>query len=142
MTKEELLIPRYLCESPTDSHYPYSPFKVGDILTLNQISGNGSNCCTINGVVYSEAALNKYPHLFRRLEWWEFRDEKDMPEYVRYGDWRQPHTIYRIVQYNPKGYNGLYPCAIAENNRVKDYFLPHFNNSFPATKEEYDNQKQ
>ena len=83
MTKEELLIPRYLCESPTDSHYPYSPFKVGDILTLNQISGNGSNCCTINGVVYSEAALNKYPHLFRRLEWHEFRDEKDMPEYVK-----------------------------------------------------------
>ena len=94
MTNEQPMQPRYLCVSPTDSHYPYSPFKIGDIITMNQISCNGSNCCTINGVVYSDVALDKYPHLFRRLKWWEFRDEKDMPGYVKFQE-----KVYKVIRY-------------------------------------------
>ena len=134
MTPEQLLQPRYLCESPTDSHYPYSPFKVGDIISLNQISGSGSNCCTINGVVYSDVALDKYPHLFRRLKWWEFRDEKDMPEYVKCNmspdNFHFPGYVYKIQSLNGIWYSNIQMAIIFETNCYT-----------PATKEEYDNQK-
>ncbi len=139
MTNEQLMQPRVLLTGPYPEMERHN-LKVGDIIPVSDTGMIADKTQDGKAVFPIDHAI--FPNLFRRLEWWEFRDEKDMPEYVRYGDWRQPHTIYRIVQYNPKGYNGLYPCAIAENNRVKDYFLPHFNNSFPATKEEYDNQKQ
>jgi hypothetical protein len=27
--------------------------------------------------------FDKYPHLFRKLEWWEERKENDMPDYLK-----------------------------------------------------------
>jgi hypothetical protein len=64
MTPEDLLKPRY----KVVADYPDSIFKIGGIL----IQGEKD---------LTEAA--KYPHLFKKLEWWEEREEKDMPEYLK-----------------------------------------------------------
>ncbi len=43
-------------------------YKVDDILVCSNM-------------LFEEYA--KYPHLFKKLEWWEDREEKDMPEYLK-----------------------------------------------------------
>lgn len=132
MTPDQLLQPRYLCTSPTDNHYPYSPFKVEDIIELNQISGNGSNCCTINGVVYSDTALNKYPHLFLRLEWWEMRNRIEMPNFLKDKD----GEVWRVYEYPSSG------SFVLLHKNFKDYDFPYGSHSLyellPATSEEYE----
>lgn len=87
-------------------------------------------------------SFTPYPHLFEQLQWHQDRMLEDMPEYIRYGEYDSAHSIYKITAYNPIGYENYFPCAIGENNRVKDYFLPHFRNSFPATEQEYNAQCQ
>jgi hypothetical protein len=80
MTIEELMQPRVKVKA----HYPYSPFAVGDILTyvnvgLNPIYdhyGNGEEGMSIEEVDNS-------PAIFESIQWWERRDLKDMPEYVK-----------------------------------------------------------
>lgn len=77
MTKEELLIPRYLCiaDFPQWSTFTH---KKGEILILKGIHFVGSGTAkSIN-----ENEINNYPSVFRQLKWWEYREIKDMPEYI------------------------------------------------------------
>lgn len=76
MTKEELLKPRY----KVIADYPGSSFEIENVLETDEKS------------VYTlwehdgkhELTLSNFPAIFRELEWWEEREEKDLPEYVRY----------------------------------------------------------
>jgi len=73
----ELLTPRYKVEAD----YPNSPFKVGDILMiekheLHEFVRHGH-------LVTLHSTIQQYPHLFRRMNWWEQRQIDDMPEYVK-----------------------------------------------------------
>ena len=76
MTTEELLRPRW----KVIADYPNSPFEVNSVLetddkgvyTLWEHDGKGY------------ITLSDYPAIFRKLEWWEKRDEKDLPKYVKY----------------------------------------------------------
>ena len=61
--------------------YPNSPFNVGNILT--QHTQFNKDAYFVNGNLYTDRHPEDYPHLFRLLHWWECRDEKDMPEYVK-----------------------------------------------------------
>ncbi len=70
---KDLTQPRYL----VIADYPDSLRKVGDIVECEYPDTN-----RWDGVFH----LAKYPHLFRPLSWWEFRDEKEMPEYIRDGE--------------------------------------------------------
>ena len=69
--------PRYL----VIADYPNSPFNVGNILT--QHTQFNKDAYFVNGNLYNDRHPEDYPHLFRLLHWWEFRDEKEMPEYVK-----------------------------------------------------------
>lgn len=62
----DLMRPRY----KVIADYPESIHEVGDILS---------------GASYEKHALykDKYPHLFKKLEWWEERPESEMPEYLK-----------------------------------------------------------
>lgn len=75
MTTEELLKPRYkvIAIDTTES------FQVGEILNHPEewhdylwVGPSGKI------IFYPE----KYPHLFKKLEWWEERKPEDMPEYL------------------------------------------------------------
>ena len=50
--------------------YPGSVFKVGSIVDLSKDT-------YVTG-------WETYPHLFRKLEWWEYRKPDEMPEYISF----------------------------------------------------------
>jgi hypothetical protein len=72
MTAKELMKTRF----EVIADYPSSPFKVGDIITYD-------------GIVYGMGEPQKftrdpekYPHLFRKMNWWEKRTSEQMPKKV------------------------------------------------------------
>lgn len=57
MTAKELMAPRY----KVIADYPNSPYKVGDIIKPDE-------------------CLDCYSHLFKKLNWWEYRTVDQMPK--------------------------------------------------------------
>lgn len=106
MTTEELLKPRVKCISPTNEHYPNSPFTVGDILEQVHPELSSSNPYKGNWEYGKNKEIyhpEKFPHLFKKLEWWEDRKPEDMPEYVRRGELEKiqehfPETANQIME--------------------------------------------
>lgn len=84
MTKEELLIKRVIVQHL----YPNSCFKINDILTLETDPHDKTYKAygKIGRFYISEKEVNDSiesgSNDFLLLEWWEYRDLKDMPEYV------------------------------------------------------------
>lgn len=103
MNKEQLMLPRW----KVISDYPGSPYVIGVI--KNWLT-------SIN--------MDDYPHIFKRLEWWEETAIKDMPEYIKY-------PSERIVKAKWE-WNQQEQCYLAQSG---------YSNSViePATIEEYDN---
>ncbi|MES2287422.1 MAG: hypothetical protein V4547_17140 [Bacteroidota bacterium] len=99
---EELLKPRYLCIAD----FWNNPFEVGDVIQFEDYkdyhdfyTGDvlGKDWSTAfmelkkpyqefsegTSIVWNMRAFTPYPHLFRKLEWWEHREVSEMPEYVK-----------------------------------------------------------
>lgn len=64
----DLMKPRY----KVIADYPDGRHKVGNIITPNK-----SGYCPYVG------NADQYPHLFKKLEWYEDREETEMPQYVK-----------------------------------------------------------
>lgn len=91
MKKEDLLKERF----KVVADYPKSDFPLGTILsmdvesaiiTLNgeyQFSDKWPMALTSSYYVKNVLKVENYPHLFRKLEWYEERKVEDMPEYVK-----------------------------------------------------------
>lgn len=86
MTAAELMKPRF----EVVAAYPDCPHEIGSILEARHITHSsihitttqytdefGENIRQQNHVAPDE--FEKYPHLFRKLNWWENRKEEDMP---------------------------------------------------------------
>jgi hypothetical protein len=74
MSNEELLKPRY----KVIADFPYNTFgEVGSILDRDW----GWNGDDENGFKHH---ISHYPHLFKKLQWWEERKQEGMPEYVKW----------------------------------------------------------
>lgn len=71
MEPKDLLAPRY----KVVADYPENVFNVGQIIEQEEIA-EGQN-------LYNMDFFEKFPHLFKKLKWWENRDTDDMPEYVK-----------------------------------------------------------
>jgi hypothetical protein len=89
---EELLKPRY----KVIADYPNSELGIGDLL-MQYIAGSVWRHIWTSGEWTDITIHNpeKYPHLFRKLEWWEERTNEEMPQYVKgeyegkvYGIWK------------------------------------------------------
>ena len=80
MSTEKLLQPRF----EVIADYPKSIFKVGEVLEGELIF------CDPDGPKYSD-----YPHLFRKLPWWEKREQSEMPMYLKY-TYNGKTTCYKI----------------------------------------------
>lgn len=134
MTVEDLLKPRY----KVIADFPMSICKVGEIL-----EPQGKYFPVIEGG-YWNIEIYKYPHLFKKLEWWEEREESDMPEYVKViaevPYWRiRKDTIHPLRRiYNYKG-NWVVDLKNKENTSFKWIKISFVQ---PATKEEFENQPQ
>ena len=80
MTTEQLLAPRY----KVIADYPGCPFNVGNILyhDIEQEERYWYSMTANDNRIYV-TDINLYPHLFKKLEWWEERKQNDFPEYVK-----------------------------------------------------------
>lgn len=129
LTKEQLLISRVMCvgTEPGTPNYPGSEFNTGDILmeTIRLLySKVGQESCRI-----SKGMLDRFPHLFRPMPWWEGRKPEDMPEYIKYGQ----GAVYKVIEWKENEHYGVY--ALCE--RGEDYPLIMQPQTSPATEQEY-----
>lgn len=76
MSNEELLRPRWKVRI----NYPGCQFKIGEIIVKHKYASG--NWYVPNFMYQPE----NYPEIFEALEWYEERDESDMPKYVRCGN--------------------------------------------------------
>lgn len=96
------MIPRY----KVIADYPNQPFPIGDILpsrnyeyfpitTIVYKNEFGENVRSVNWV--ESEVIDKYPALFRKLNWYEERDIEDMPKYVKIID---ENVIAKVEEHN------------------------------------------
>lgn len=131
---EDLLKPRYKVIEP----YPHSPFTVGDILVEQDLGATDNPFYRKErfGFVGEPSVYNpeSYPANFKELQWWEEREEKDMPRYVS----NIAKAVYRAVF--------MASLSLGEFTLVcgEDITQAHFSNYLPATEKQYNEyiQKQ
>ena len=83
LTKQQLLIPRVLCIGGKEGepNYPFSMFTTGVILVKNSeyvYKSTGK----FEFSILSEI-VDKFPHLFSQMPWWEGRKVDELPDYVK-----------------------------------------------------------
>ena len=127
LSKEELLIPRYkmIADFPWSSRDNHN---VGDIFT----DDGKSPVMNQENTPIRAIDWQRFPHLFKELQWWEERKIEDLPEYIKANVHCDEHffKVYAYVRASdavvefahgdasvPSPWNGWYP--------------------FPATEEEY-----
>ena len=137
MTVEQLLKPRY----KVVDDYPFSYYDKDSVLLFEFYHAK-------DGIVN----FCEYPHLFRKLEWWEERKVEDMPEYLKFcddrnstmsiGDDEEPevHKVKRqwATSLDTHWRYGNKDCFISEWHNTQ-YSYGAFE---PATKQEYNAQCQ
>lgn len=138
MSIEELLKPRIkVIERWPDMDK--NKYYVGQIITLPcyEISSKQWFIQDGESKIY-DAYFENYPHLFKRLEWWEEMDEKDMPEYVGYKFLEDSKEKILKVPNHFADSNGVYNKRIFCIERV-----PYsYSKCRIATKEEYEQYLQ
>lgn len=135
MTPEEILRPRY---KVIDNWPGNTKFEIGDILK-GYSPGCGGGDLILNDKGESVwLSPEKYPHLFKKLEWWEDRKESELPEYVKWvnssGSYINHITGWNWTKINNK--DTLYLNLEGKHWTTID------GNDLPATKEEYENQNK
>jgi hypothetical protein len=120
MSTEDLLKPRYKCIVD----YPCAIHKVGDIIKTYESAMSYAVKIDVDIDYISEKiCLSDYPAIFKKLEWHEERDIKDMPEYAKDLENDLIGKVYRVLE------RGL--CIGFKDNLV------HYKNCLPATEQEY-----
>src|SRR6185503_13287789 len=117
---EDLLKPRY----KVIADYPDSEYNVGEII------------CNMITVQNSEW-FDQYPHIFKKLEWWEERKESEMPDYVSFS-YEGKTTIDKIVKWGME-----YKFGFTDVINRRGCSLNCWNTGYgyqPATEQEYLNQ--
>ncbi len=136
----DLMMPRY----KVVASYPGSNWKVGQVIELNLIGEDKRSdsyyAYTNEDGAVDAGSFDNWPDIFRKLQWWEEREEKDMPEYVKDRS-AIPSVIRKIekhfIMYLP---NGMRWDEEAEDigsfitDEKKCYRYVFFS---PATPEEY-----
>jgi hypothetical protein len=77
MTAQELLKPRF----EVIADYPFNPYEIGNLVE-NIANTSIALYARINDTDHLSSIdfFDKYPHLFRKLKWWERRSVEDMPK--------------------------------------------------------------
>lgn len=139
----DLMNPRY----KVIDIYPGSPFLVGTILVFthkekdpwtNERHWYTDYMPTEDGTEYmwSEALCIEFKNIFRRLEWWEERDEKLLPKYLKNTAEHMNHygvsfgQILKVERYDLVS-NYVYVHEVSG----KPYYIQY---TIPATESEYE----
>lgn len=122
MTNEELLSPRY----KVIAGYPGSLYPTGYII---------DEADNLEGFTFFSTEVHKYPHIFKPLAWYEEREEKDMPSYVRNV---ADGIVFKVYARFKKA-----PSSIQVKAKGSKYATWHaLCDLIPATEAEYNNQNQ
>jgi len=116
---QELLKPRYLVNTPW---FPSNNYQSGDIVTPDKFTGWHPKY---------------YPVIFRRLDWWEYRDVKDMPEYVKQIMGTNKGKVYKIADPSQNG-----RIWHEEREIEYGYFLRYAGLFEPATETQFNDYKK
>ena len=119
MEKDELLKPRIEMIAPIPKIFSCG-IEVGDIW-IGEEEGNDTIFNLTGAHRIDLAAVKKYPHLFKELEWWDKRLVGDMPKYLKY-------TI--------NGFVFKYQDCITENDKFGEYVFS-LRYCVPSTEAEY-----
>jgi hypothetical protein len=120
MTPQELLKPRY----KVIADYPNRVYEIGQILE--------------RGMPELEHFYSKYPHLFRKLEWWEERRIKiDLPSYVKVTTDHSSLFNGDVFKVKWWGYQGASLFCVLEDGKSMEYKYD-VKNFLPATQSEYE----
>ena len=98
MESAELLKPRF----EVLAEYPNCDFKTGEILLPVKHSTYEWYHSDVNSDVCGLwlSDLEKYPHLFRKLNWWERRNKEDMPKRVISKAFQNDTEVYEIEEWD------------------------------------------
>ena len=127
MTTEELLKPRY----KVIADYPNCTFSVGQVLV--QDDKEETDFWT-GDQLYTDRYPKQYPHLFKKLEWWEERKPEDMPEYVK-DNTSIPKVIRKVDKHFWNERYEMKEFKPDENTYVSEKRTYNYNGHSPATEE-------
>jgi hypothetical protein len=130
MTANQLLIPRYI----VIDNYPDSPFKVGDIITYVREVAQAYDQWEIAGKQFTSNGINKYPNIFRKLNWWEHREKHELPQYVLWTK-TSNKAVSRVTTWTYSDHYGWYFTSEAGGSCKH---IPNECHIIPATPDEYD----
>lgn len=132
MTEEEniakLLRPRIKVIAPM----PFGKFEVGDILIQMMVRHHPKEDSElmwrrVSGIKHWGGQSvgipmiknpDHYPHLFKRLEWWEDRKPEEMPEYVK---WKYMDQVFKITELTKNGNHLLSTVLPATSQQYLEY---------------------
>lgn len=153
MSIEELLNPRYkvIADWPGRSSSSLSEMTIGYIAVVSKEPRHPvtNNLLSDKLVWQSENGMKAvasgffelYPHLFKKLEWWEDRAKEDLPMYLRDGD-----RIWKLKAWTESFLDAFTPVneVDSEGDTEMSCNIAWFfrkNNMLPATEAEYNNYK-
>lgn len=118
MTTEELLQPRF----KVIANFPDNTRNIGDII---YVDNKKEKYWSDN----FEKWLSTFPHLFRKLKWFEDRAIEDLPEYLK-----DKNEIYKVYKYD-LSYSMFSVKVYEKSGYILTLFLY---NVLPSNKEEYE----
>lgn len=138
MTIEELMLPRWKVIADFPTYIEPTNCEIGNILTAFQVGKTDNDWFISLGSDWWERP-KLYPAIFKKLEWWEERDEKDMPMFVKFIEFDNrsvmiPGIVGHIYN-NSDDPDRDCRFIITEKRGIKF----QLKKVIPATKEEYDN---
>lgn len=126
MKKHNLLFPRF----KVLIDYPDSRYQVGQVITLNNQDASGRHYyeyADYDGLCkVFEIEFANYPKVFKRLKWYEERDIKEMPQYIRFAS----GLIEKVPMWDISDKGRFYFEMRGHSAIIDDY-------AFPASEEEY-----
>lgn len=132
---QELLKPRYkvIADYPEIERHN---IRIGDVITISESAMYADKTQDGTPVVAIDHEI--FPAVFRRLEWWEERDVKDMPEYLKYNindkNWYGNVVFEKVDMFY--GDNNEY-VALVDRDEMMQYCTSWY---LPTTETEYLNQ--
>jgi len=126
MNAQELMKPRF----EVIADYPNCPFKVKDLIynKFKYIFGTDNT-----NQVLTLKDIEKYPHLFKKLNWWDKRNIEDMPTYIK-SESQVVKPKWEMEEWRGKKYWRAYDLEAAKYNMSLSFKLDYFE---PATEQEY-----
>lgn len=127
----EFTRPRYKCIA----EYPKAEYRVGNVILMFEHMEENYAMDEQGSYLEPESFFQKYPHLFRKLKWWESREATEpMPMYLKVGN--RIHCVHVHFAGSPTLFWAF------KNGEEGERELFNYNNCEIATEEDFNAQNK